>query len=117
MGDVNLGRRNSLYKAQLKRKATEAEVAFGFILANSGVTPFSFQKGFFVPFHRIYDFYLPGHKIAFEIDGGYHLAIAEKDQRKDDWFKHKRGIRTFRFTNEQVLQNPDEVAKAVLDVV
>jgi very-short-patch-repair endonuclease len=74
--------RNLLYKFSLEKRPTKAELLFGDYLYDSNVR-FLFQKGFFKPFHRIYDFYIPGRKIAFEIDGSSHHGKEAKDARRD----------------------------------
>jgi len=77
--------RNHVYRRELLDRTTPAEKAFASILNTLGIR-YMEQKGFIKPFHRIFDFYLPGRKIAFEIDGPYHEAIREKDARKDRSF-------------------------------
>jgi len=103
-----LQRRNSFYLRQLKHRATKAELEFGFLLCRFS-KPFIFQKGFFNKFHRIADFYLPKYKIIFEIDGGYHKDIQKKDKLKDISIQKLYGIKTYRFLNEEVLENPEYV--------
>jgi len=93
--------KNSLYRRQLKARPTKAELVFMDYLKSTKV-PFVFQKGFLHPFHRILDFYIPGKMIGFEIDGGYHLARAEKDRHNDQRYLETRGIKVYRFKNEQV---------------
>jgi len=92
---------HSIYRAELRKKPTKEELIVGQFLTDTK-TNFQFQRGFLVPFHRIVDFYIPHNKIIIEVDGGYHKTTLEKDKLKDDIWK-KRGIRTVRITNEQVL--------------
>jgi very-short-patch-repair endonuclease len=92
--------RHSIYKAQLKNQATPAENCFLRHLATLGIT-YRFQQGFYTPYYRIADFYLPDHNLIVEIDGPCHDA--EKDRRRDEWFTRVRGIPILRLTNEQVL--------------
>lgn len=80
---------------------TKAELVFGNRLAAAHI-PFIFQKGFFRPFHRIYDFYLPHLSLGIEIDGTYHQDIVSKDTRKDYSFLTSMGINTIRIPNEDV---------------
>lgn len=110
LGDFDINRRNALYRAQLQRKATRAEISFGYLLAEMQVK-FLFQKGFFKPYHMILDFYIPGQMVGFEIDGGYHKTIKTKDNRRDSLLVTIRDIKTYRFTNEEVLDTPQEVKK------
>lgn len=63
------------------------------------------QKGFLKDANSCYiaDFYLPKpNKIVIEIDGQYHQQNQLHDWKRDYYFKHKRGIKTVRFKNEEV---------------
>lgn len=96
-----LAKRNTKFIKQLRRKATQTEIIVGkWLLANN--THFIFQKGFFKPFHRIVDFYLPKIGII-EVDGGYHKHTRSKDSLKDDLWGKYRFLKTLRITDEQVL--------------
>lgn len=97
----DLSKRNNKYIQELRRKATPTEVIVGKWLITQGIY-FIFQKGFFKPFHRIVDFYLPRRGIV-EIDGGYHNNTKEKDDKKDYLWGRDRYLSTVRITNEQVL--------------
>jgi very-short-patch-repair endonuclease len=86
----------------LERQLPQATTPKDF-LAALGV-PYRFQQGFYTPFYRIVDFYLPEQNIAIELDGGCHDH--EKDSRRDEWFIRERGITILRFTNEQIFPGP-----------
>jgi len=96
-----LNAKNTIYKFELRTRPTKAEVAFGDYLWNRGIY-FIFQKGFFTPYHIIVDFFLPQQCLVFEIDGGYHKRIVNKDNYRDNTFFEKRGIKTIRIKNEEV---------------
>lgn len=96
-----LMKRNVINQARLKKQATPAEKAFRNYLATLGVY-YRFQQGFYSPFHRIVDFYLPDHNLIIEIDGPCHDV--ERDRRRDEWFTRARGIPILRLTNDQVLR-------------
>lgn len=103
---------NSLYRLQLRNNPTKAEIIVGDYLYERKI-PFQFQRGFIVPFHRIADFYIEHLKIIIEVDGGYHKDITEKDKNKDMIWGRK-GITTFRITNEEVF---DGTFKRKLDAI
>lgn len=92
---------NSLYKLLLKKKATPEEIIVGDWLWNNKIY-FQFQKGFFAPFHRICDFYLPAYGLIIEVDGGYHNETVDKDNYKDFAWNKERGKLTLRIPNEKV---------------
>ena len=92
-------KQHAIFVAQRKQRATPAENLFCSYLASLGLS-YRFQQGFYTPFYRIADFYLPALNIIIEIDAPCHDP--ETDQRRDEWFERARGIRTLRLTNEQV---------------
>jgi very-short-patch-repair endonuclease len=79
---------------------TPAENRFCCYLAARGLS-YRFQQGFYTPFYRIVDFYLPDHNLIVEIGGPCHDA--DKDRHRDSWFQSVRRIEILRLTNEQVL--------------
>lgn len=95
--------RNSLYRGELKQKATPAEILFEEWLKEQNIR-YMFQKGFLKPFHRIVDFYIPKTRTIIEIDGGYHSYIEDKDNKKDLIWS-KKGYKTIRIRNEEVYNN------------
>src|SRR5688572_17232826 len=98
--EISRMRRNAIFKATLRKKATAAEKVFENYLATLGLS-YQFQQGFYTPYHRIVDFYLPDHNLIIEIDGPCHDP--ERDRRRDTWFQNVRGIRILRLTNEEVM--------------
>lgn len=55
------------------------------------------RKEFVIP-----DFYCVSQKLIIEIDGGYHIAIADIDKSRDDILQALFGIRVLRITNEEM---------------
>lgn len=98
---LSRAKQHAIFVAQRKQRATRAENLFCSYLASLGLS-YRFQQGFYTPYYRIADFYLPTLNIIIEIDGPCHDT--EKDRRRDTWFEQVRGIRTLRLTNEQVLR-------------
>jgi very-short-patch-repair endonuclease len=94
-------KQHAIFVAQRKQRTTPAEKVFSSYLASLGLS-YRFQRGFYTPYYRIADFYVPSLNIIIEIDGPCHDP--EKDQRRDKWFEQARGIRTLRLTNEQVFR-------------
>jgi very-short-patch-repair endonuclease len=106
-----------VYKQELRVKATSSEIIFKNILwkIKKDYLPklsFDFQKSWYagVGFY-ISDFYFPKTYSTIEIDGGYHDTVErqEKDRKKEVYLL-KRGIKTFRLTNDQVKHMSIEVA-------
>src|SRR5687768_11198728 len=90
-----LAKRHAIFVSQRKQRMTPAEQVFCRYLATLGLS-YRFQQGFYQPYYRIADFYLPGHNLIVEIDGPCHNA--ERDRRRDVWFQKTRGIRILRLT-------------------
>lgn len=63
----------------------------------------------------IADFYVYRFRMVIEVDGGYHSHYSQKqrDKRRDRWMVWK-GYLVARFTNEQVISNPDAVKAELL---
>lgn len=60
----------------------------------------------------LFDFYLPQHKIAIELDGKIHASQYSYDKARDIFFA-TLGIRTVRFSNKECLKTPGAVAEKV----
>ena len=108
-----LVKRNAINQARLKKAATPAEHHFLNCLASLGV-PYRFQQGFYTPYHRIVDFYLPDHNLIVEIDGPCHDP--ERDMRRDRWFTSVRRIPILRLTNEQVFAGDFKIPTCAIRV-
>ena len=94
-------KQHAIFVAQRTQRATPAENAFRSYLASLGLS-YRFQRGFYKPYYRIVDFYLPTLNAIIEINGPCHDP--DKDRRRDSLFEQARGIRILRLTNEQVLR-------------
>lgn len=96
-----LSSKSSLYKSELRVRATEAEKLAESILKDLKVK-YHFQKSILTPIHRIFDFFIPSMYLAIEIDGSSHDGKYYKDRAIDKMILETRGIETIRFTNEEV---------------
>ena len=64
----------------------------------------------------ILDFYIPSAKLAIEIDGRQHkLAENREDDRIRDEFLNSLGITVVRYTNDDIRDRFQAVAKDILD--
>lgn len=65
----------------------------------------------------IVDFYCPAAKLVVEVDGGYHDIPEQKrkDAYRADCMRRQCGLRTIRFTNEDVLTRLKYVQAAILN--
>jgi very-short-patch-repair endonuclease len=66
----------------------------------------------------IADFYCASKKLVIEVDGDSHYSDVAQgyDRIRTDYFE-SLGIRVVRYTNDNVLGNPDEVMKDLLRIL
>lgn len=107
---------------KLKHNPTNTEVIFKEFLEEFKI-PFRFQKGIITSRKqgsvRIMDFYVPRLKIIFEIDGEYHNNTSQqiKDfEREQEIGRKRKDVLFVRFTNKQILMNPEQVKNTVKEV-
>ena len=64
----------------------------------------------------VFDFYCPAERLAVELDGAAHdSAAAETRDAARDAFMFRCGIRTLRFTNDEVETNLEGVVAAIVN--
>ncbi len=92
---------------QNRKNPTEAEQKMWNEYLSRNKTGFRFlrQKPIF---RFILDFYCSELNLAIEIDGNSHNKKKETDIERDKFLKQV-GIETIRFTNEQVINNPEYI--------
>lgn len=109
-------------KYQLTNRPTKAELVFKQYLDEFGI-PYRFQKGVVTSKKRkavrVVDFYVARVKIVFEIDGSYHESsyqqIADFKREQEIGVKIKN-VLFVRFSNKEVIENPERVKKIVKEV-
>lgn len=100
---------------QNRKKPTEAEQKMWNDFLSHDKTGFRFLRQ--KPIHRfIIDFYCVKLSLAIEIDGNSHDKKKETDTLRDR-FLECIGIKTIRFTNEQVLNDPEYVRSILANVI
>jgi len=96
---------------QNRKNPTEAEKIMWRDYLSRDKTGYRFLRQ--KPIHRfIIDFYCVKLSLAIEIDGNSHDKKKETDEERDK-FLDQIGIKTIRFSNDQVLHHPEHV-KSVL---
>ena len=105
----------SLMAKQNRRNPTEAEEKMWNEYLSRDKTGFRFLRQ--KPIHRfIVDFYCVKLSLVIEIDGNSHDKKKRTDIERDK-FLYQIGIKTIRFTNEEVLNNPDYIKKILLPLL
>ena len=105
------------YRTELMRNRTNAEKVFAYILVRLKV---KFKEQYIVyPSKSFYivDFYVPDHKIIFEIDGKQHYTQEgiKKDHKRDTSLA-TLGYSVKRFRNEEVY-NPRKCERRIKDIL
>lgn len=98
-----------------RNEPTQAEILVWEILKSRKLIGFKFRRQH-VFANFILDFYCHEAKLALEIDGGYHQSqpgMPEKDAERDKQLLSK-GIKTLRFTNQEVFNDIEEVRTSIL---
>ncbi len=102
--------RNTQRARELRKAATPAERLLWRYLARGQLgAKFSRQMPI-GPFFA--DFLCREHKLVVELDGVSHDRQPERDGARDRWLAAE-GYRTLRFTNADVLRDPEAVAIAI----
>lgn len=94
---------------KLRKNPTKAEELLWEILRNKQLSGLKFRRQH--PFNNyIIDFYCPSRKLAIEVDGPIHDSDwqEEYDKKREKRLK-SFGITTIRFTNDEVLNDPNMV--------
>jgi very-short-patch-repair endonuclease len=100
---------------QLRKQMTPAERALWKLLRAKRLSKIKFYNQ--RPIGRfIADFYCARARLVIEVDGSIHDLQKERDQARDEWLMHY-GVLTVRFSNEEVLHQPDSVIGSLLTII
>lgn len=96
---------------------TNAEEKLWELLRNRKFENFKFRRQHIIGKY-IADFVCITHKLVIEVDGLIHQLPdnKESDEIRTAWFE-SIGFKVIRFTNEQVINNPDKVLSKILDAL
>src|SRR5690606_16159088 len=100
-----------------KDNPTEAEKIIWELLRGKKLEGYKFRRQHIIG-NYIVDFVCLSRRLVVEIDGGYHSdpLVKENDKIREDFLKEK-GYAVLRFSNEEVLQNIDEVLDKIIQVL
>lgn len=107
----------------MRKNATEAEARLWSILRNNGVNgmkfrrqhPLSYRADIERSYVYITDFICIESGIVIEVDGGYHIDMADYDAERDRHLT-EMGFKVVRLSNEQVMQS-DNLRDLVLNAI
>jgi very-short-patch-repair endonuclease len=100
---------------RLRRDQTAAESALWTKLRAKRLDGLRFRRQFTID-NFIADFCCREYKLVIELDGIHHAEQAGYDAWRTQILE-QRGFRVMRFSNDEVLENPDGVVEAILEAV
>ena len=103
------------FRRTLRKEGTPAEGALWKILKNKQVEGLRFHRQYSID-NYILDFYCPKIKLAIELDGDYHYHtfVPDHDYERDKELLEKYGIKTIRFENKDVWEQPQSIVDCIV---
>ena len=100
-----------------KDNPTKAELVLWELLKGKQLENYKFRRQHIIG-QYIADFVCLSHKLIIEVDGKIHQLPENKesDEIRTNWLE-SQGFRVIRFTNEQVLSDPENVLSEILKVL
>ena len=102
-------------RRQLRRDSTWAENILWLSLRKHQIEGIRFLRQYSVEKY-ILDFYSPRLRLAIEVDGSSHIGNEEYDSKRQTHIE-KFGIQFLRFTDDQIIGNPDKVIDKITEHV
>jgi very-short-patch-repair endonuclease len=97
---------------ELRQEATPAEQVLWYAVRAGRLDGLKFRRQH--PVGRfVMDFYCAAHRLCIEVDGAVHEQQRDRDAARDEALL-AHGIRTLRFTNDQVARDLPRVVDAIL---
>ena len=105
----------SIRRARSFRKnSTDAETRLWSELRNRQLVGFKFRRQHSLG-SRIVDFYCEEAKLAIELDGpGHFYDLKREDDLDREIELYEKGVRIFRFSNDEVFENLDAVLNQII---
>jgi very-short-patch-repair endonuclease len=101
----------------LRKNQTDAEKAIWRLLCHRQMHGLKFRRQHVIN-NCILDFYCYAAKLAVELDGGQHSELAQLayDAERSSMLV-EQGVRVLRFSNNEVLTNPQSVLQAIAEAL
>ncbi|MCP3910763.1 MAG: endonuclease domain-containing protein [Actinomycetia bacterium] len=98
---------------ELRQKQTPAEEVLWALLRRKNLVGLKFRRQQQLgPF--IADFYCHRARLVIEVDGGIHETRTQADiDENRDFFLREHRLRVLRFTNQQILEDPESVLRQI----
>jgi lysyl-tRNA synthetase class 2 len=95
----------------MRKKPTPAEATLWRLLRNGNLGGFKFRRQHPID-QFLADFCCPQHWLAIELDGPIHDRQVEEDAVRQEYIQ-RMGYRVTRFSNEDVLKNPQGAMRRI----
>ena len=104
-------------RKDLRSNGTPAEAKLWSLIKNRQVENLKFRRQFSIG-NYILDFYCPELKLCIELDGDYHYNSQkhEMDKNRDSRLYEELSIKTLRFENHIVVDNPNIIIYNIIRV-
>lgn len=100
---------------EFRQQPTLAEEKLWFYLRAKKLAGLKFKRQHPL-FHYIVDFYCHARSLVIEVDGEIHVQTVARDHDRDTLL-YQHGFKVLRFTNEQVLENIDQIIISIKSCV
>ncbi len=107
--------RTKILAREMRTQQTNAENHLWQRIRKEQVLGFKFRRQHTID-RFIVDFYCTKARLVIEVDGSIHDEQQENDQLRTE-FLENLGLRVLRFTNGEVLQQPDAVIERIAEVL
>jgi very-short-patch-repair endonuclease len=113
--EVGLPRELLAHAREMRKNQTDAEELLWQLLRNRKLNDWKFRRQHPIREGYILDFYCAETRVAVEVDGPIHNTASQKeyDKNREEVLK-EFGIRTIRFTNDEVLNAPEKVLQQII---
>ncbi len=113
--ELGLPRELLAHAREMRKNQTNAEELLWQLLRNRKLNDWKFRRQHPIREGYILDFYCAETRVAVEVDGPIHDSASEKeyDENREGVLK-EFGIRTIRFTNDEVLNDPEKVLQQII---
>jgi very-short-patch-repair endonuclease len=98
-------------RRRLRRESPLAEQCLWLRLRNRQLMGYRFRRQYGIDPY-VLDFYCPELKLAIEVDGDSHFEAREYDRERQRYIE-SLGIRVLRFTNREVFEGLDDLARGI----
>ena len=101
-------------RRELRQHGTPAEATLWKFLKGRQINNLRWRRQFSIETY-ILDFYCPAARLCIELDGASHFSPdgGSNDERRTESLWQKHGIRTLRFENKLIFEQPENILETI----